>query len=115
MALGLHTRRKPNITTRGAKEVTATHSAREKFVAELIRRAPAADYAAAQRLMRYSGTFGRLIDNYAVRTFSEERKLERIQLKVRDLVFDIRCQVTFQEAKVIMLLPDHSRLEVPRV
>ena len=94
---------------------SATHSQREKFVAELIRRAPAADYAAAQRLMRYAGTYGRLIERYAVRTFSEERKLERIHLKIRDLVFDIRCQVTFHGSQVIMLLPDHSTLEVPRV
>ena|SRR5580765_8887769 len=95
---------------------TVTHSTREKFVAELIRRAPAADYAAAQRLMRYSGTYGRLVDNYAVRTFSEERKLERIQLKVRDLVFDIRCQVSFPaNGNMFLILPDKSTLEVPRV
>lgn len=95
----------------------ATHSQREKFVAELVRRAPAADYGIAQRLMRYSGNYGRLIERYAVRTFSEERKLERIQRKVRDLVFDIRCRVAFPEEspKIVLLLPDKTSLEVPRV
>jgi hypothetical protein len=94
---------------------SATHSQREKFVAELIRRAPAADNGAAQRLMRYSGTYGRLTERYAVLTFSEQRKLDRIQWKVRDLVFDIRCQVMFQGSQVVLILPDHSTLEVPRV
>ena len=93
----------------------ATHSERERFVAELIRRAPAADYSAAQRLMRYSGTLGRLIEKDGSRTFADERKLEKVQVRVRDLAFNIRCQVSFQDGKVSILLPDHSLLEIPRV
>lgn len=92
----------------------ATHSQRERFIAEVLRRAPAADYDHTQRLMRYAGTFGRLTEKVE-RTMQDEKKLDKTRQSIRDLVFDIRCQVTFDGLRVTIRLPDGFLIEVPRV
>jgi len=94
--------------------MTATHSNREKFLAELIRRAPATDYSAAQRFMRYSSTVYRLTNQYP-RTFAEDRKLERIISKIKELAADCRCTIEFNAGVVTLVCPDSFRLEVVRI
>ena len=94
--------------------MTATHSERERFIAEIIRRAPAADLYAATRLMRYSSTIHRLSNQHPL-TFAEERKLERVSLKARDLAFDVRCTAKIENGTLSILLPDKTMLFVPRI
>ena len=66
---------------------SATHSERERFVADLVRHAPAADSVIAGRLMRYAGAYHRLATREAQLTFAELRKLERIRGK-----FEVLCE-----------------------
>jgi hypothetical protein len=93
---------------------TATHSERERFVADLIRHAPASDALYASRLMRYSGTFHRLSAKED-RTFAEERKLERVKLAIRELCFDIRCTVVFNGKTFHIVMPDKYEVGIPGI
>lgn len=71
-------------------------------------------YDHTQRLMRYAGTFGRLTEK-AERTLQDEKKLDKTRQSIRDLVFDIRCAVTFDGGSAFMRLPDGFLIEVPKV
>ena len=95
--------------------MSATHSERERFVAELVRHAPAADSVLAARLMRYSGTFHRLAARDGSLRFAEQRKFERIKMKIAGLCLDIRCQAVFGSDWLMLTTPDNYSLEVPRI
>ena len=93
---------------------SATHSQRERFVADLVRHAPAADSWHATRLMRYSGTFHRLVTK-PERTLAEERKLEKVKASIKDLCFDIRCEVVFNSHTFNITMPDDYAVGVPGI
>jgi hypothetical protein len=95
-------------------KLSATHSERERFVAILVKHAPAADSWHCQRLMRFSGTYHRLTVKMN-RTFSEERKLERVKASIQNLCFDIRCTVVFNSHTFSLTLPDDYQVGVPGI
>jgi hypothetical protein len=64
--------------------------------------------------MRYSGTFHRLAAKHE-RTFAEERKLERVKSSIKDLCFDIRCEVVFNSHTFNITMPDNYAVGVPGI
>jgi hypothetical protein len=94
-----------------------THSERERFVADLIRHAPAADIWFAIRLMRCSGTYHRLTEKqkHAELTRREIVKLGRSKATIESLCRDIRCTVTFNGDSFSIVMPDNYAVEVPAI
>jgi hypothetical protein len=87
----------------------ATHSERERFVADLIRHAPAADAWFASRLMRYSGTYQRAFAD------SHEAKLFRARKAIKGLCADMGCSVVFAVPVVTIIAPDNYAIGVPAI
>lgn len=94
---------------------SATHSERERFVADLVRHAPAADSVIAGRLMRYAGAYHRLAARNGDLTFAERRKYERIIVKIHKLSNDIRCRAVFIMQGFNIVAPDDWVIGVPRI
>lgn len=100
---------------------TATHSEREKFVADLIRHAPEATAWHASRLMRYSGTYHRLKAKRleAILTAREIRKLAEIEQRITELCAEMHCTPVFgviggaETFNVVM--PDEYAVWVPAI
>jgi hypothetical protein len=91
----------------------ATHSERERFVADLVRHAPASDATVAGRLMRYSGAFSRLAA-LDTPTLAEQKKFQRIKGKITKLCEGMGCTPVFA-AGLNIVMPDNYAVAVPRI
>lgn len=91
----------------------ATHSEREGFVLALAKACPSLTASQSNRLMRLGATHARLQSETGAHY---SRKLVRIEDKIRILTRELGITSVFNGNYVYsvgLILPDHSRLNVP--
>lgn len=95
----------------------ATHSERERFVADLIRHAPAATIWHATRLMRYAGTYLRLMLSDEKMTTADVDKLKRLWAKVEGICALIHCKPMYDSTvgTLHIVLPEGLTRRVPGI
>ena len=93
----------------------ATHSERERFVADVIRHAPKSTVWHATRLMHYASAYERLLLSEDV-TPNAVRKMKRIWAKTGSLCLSIDCKSVFSMSSGLhVIFPDEFSIGVPTI